>query len=835
MQKILIVDNDPIILRLLTKLLEEKHGHEVWVAPDGLTALNILKSVTPDVMFVDLIMPNISGERLCRIVRSLPALASVPIVVLSAIAAEVSHDVKAFGANACIAKGPFDKVAEYILAILDQISRGQVESLSTTVHGVDEIHQRQITKELLLYKKHLESIVGVMSEGVLELTPEGKIIFANPAAVVISGKTENKLIGLDFPSLVATKDRSRTNKMIAEAQSTRQSTPENLPITINGALVTLDIFPLNEDNEKKLFVLLNDVSEKKRVEKVLRRQNEYLSALHETALGLLNRLDMNELLEAIIERAAQLTDTQHSFIYLLEESTGKMELRLGRGFFKNLINLEAQLGLGLGGKVWESGKLLWVKDYANWHGRLPAKLFDAIGSVVGMPLYAGHAVIGVIGMAHLAEQQFTQDDISVLERFAELASIALDNARLYGDIRRKLSEREAADREKKQLQAQLLQAQKMEAVGTLAGGVAHDFNNILQAITGYTELLLLKQKSDDPGHKDLQAIKESALRASNLVKQLLVFSRKMENKYEAIQLNEIILDIAKMLERTIPRMVKIEMVLENRLELINADVTQLEQVLMNLGVNARDAMPDGGTITIKTRNAILDEAFCNTHVGAKPGEYVGLVVSDTGHGMEQEILNHIFEPFFTTKQRDQGTGLGLATVYGIIKGHGGFIYCSSEPRHGTTFDLYFPVLQTEVRTDVPQEDESAHLSQGQETVLLVDDEEIILDLGQRILESRGYTTLMATSGEEALKIYEAQRNEIDLVILDVSMPGMGGYKCLEGLIKLNPKVKTIISSGYSATGKVKAALESGASGFIGKPYMIAEMLHKVREILDMPA
>ncbi len=834
MQKILIVDNDPIILRLLTNLLK-KHGYQSLAAPDGLTALNILKTVTPDVMIVDLIMPNISGERLCRIVRSLPALASIPIIILSAVAAEFSHDFKAFGANACIAKGPFDKVAEHILAVLDKIGRGQFENQETMVHGVDEIHQRHVTKELLLYKEHLETIVGVMSEGVLELTLEGKIIFANPAAVAMSGKTEDKLFGVKLPGLVATRDRSRINKMLMDSQSGRQSTPENLPITINGAQATLDIFPLHYNDEKKIIVLLNDVSEKKRVEKVLRRQNEYLYALHETALGLLNRLDMNELLKAIIERAAQLTDTEHSFIYLLETNAGKMDLRMGRGFFESLITLEAQPGLGLVGQVWESGKLVWVKDYATWKGRLSATVFDALGSVVGIPLYAGHAVNGVIGLAHLDEQQFTQEDISVLERFAELASIALDNARLYGDIRHKLAEREAADREKKQLEAQLLHAQKMEAVGTLAGGVAHDFNNILQAITGYTELLLIKQEQEDPGYQDLQAIKESALRASNLVKQLLVFSRKMESKYEAIQLNEIILEIAKMLERTIPRMIKIEMVLENRLALINADVTQLEQVLMNLGVNARDAMPDGGTITIKTRNAVLDDTFCKTHVGAKPGEYVRLVVSDTGHGMDKEILNHIFEPFFTTKQRDKGTGLGLATLYGIIKSHGGFIYCYSEPRQGTTFDLYFPVLKTEARPAAPQEAEIRNLPRGQETILLVDDEEIILDLGQKILESHGYTTLMATSGEDALKIYEAQRNHIDLVVLDVSMPGMGGYKCLEGLIKINPKVKTIISSGYSATGKVKAALQTGASGFIGKPYMIAEVLHKIRETLDMQA
>jgi signal transduction histidine kinase/ActR/RegA family two-component response regulator len=541
---------------------------------------------------------------------------------------------------------------------------------------------------------------------------------------------------------------------------------------------------------------------------------------------------MNELLQAIIERSTQLADTDHGFVYLLDPQDGKMELRMGKGFFENVINLKVELGQGLGGKVWQDGRLLWIKNYASWHGRLPYKTLDAIGSVVGIPLFSGRDIIGVIGMAHLDDRSFSQEDISVLERLAELASIALDNARLYGDIRRKLAEHEAADRDKKRLEAQLLHAQKMEAIGTLAGGVAHDFNNILQAITGYSELLLLKSDPVDPDHKDLQAIKEAAQRASHLVRQLLVFSRKMENKYEAIDLNEVIIRIAKMLERTIPRMIKIEMVLENRLELISADVTQVEQVLMNLGVNARDAMPDGGTITIKTANAVLDEAFCKSHLGAQPGTYVLMVVSDTGHGMEKEVLDHIFEPFFTTKQRDKGTGLGLATLYGIVKSHRGFIYCSSTPGSGTSFEIYFPALPTQAVTPLKPSVETRQLPRGTETILVVDDEVAILDLAQEILENHGYSILLAKSGEEAIETYRNHRHRVDLVILDVGMPGMGGYKCLEELAKINPAIKTIISSGYSATGKVKAALQTGAADFIGKPYTLAGLLHKVREILD---
>jgi len=385
--------------------------------------------------------------------------------------------------------------------------------------------------------------------------------------------------------------------------------------------------------------------------------------------------------------------------------------------------------------------------------------------------------------------------------------------------------------EKKKLEAQLQQAQKMEAIGTLAGGIAHDFNNMLQAISGYTQILLMGKKASDPDYEKLEAIEKSAQRASDLTKRLLIFSRKVESKLRPVGLNQEIEQVSKMLERTIPKMINIELHLAENLKIINADPAQIEQIMMNLGVNARDAMPDGGRLIFETENVILDEQYCKIHLGARPGKYVKLSISDTGHGMDREILSHIFEPFYTTKETGKGTGLGLAMVYGIVKNHGGYIMCYSEPGEGTTFKIYFPIIEKEIKT-MESKEEKVPIKGGSETILLVDDEEAIRELGEDIFTRFGYTVLMASDGESALEIYSEKKEEINLVILDIIMPGIGGRRCLEKLLKMNPRVKVIIASGYSINGPTKEVLEAGAKGFISKPYDMRGMLKTVRKILD---
>jgi len=386
--------------------------------------------------------------------------------------------------------------------------------------------------------------------------------------------------------------------------------------------------------------------------------------------------------------------------------------------------------------------------------------------------------------------------------------------------------------ERKGLEAQLLHAHKMEAIGTLAGGIAHDFNNILQAISGYSQILLMGKKSDDPDYMKLEAIEKSAQKASELTKQLLIFSRKVQSELRQMDLNRSVETASRLLERTIPKMIHIDLRLDKGVHDINADPVQIEQIIMNLGINARDAMPEGGSLILETKDILLDEAYCKSHVGAMPGDYVQMRITDTGCGMDEPVLEHIYEPFFTTKAAGKGTGLGLAMVYGIIKNHDGYIFCSSKPGEGTTFDIYFPVLHAEGEKRTAEKKNDQQVSGGHEKILLVDDEQTIVEVVQDMLDRFGYRTLSADSGERAIEIFKSKGEPIDLVILDLNMPGMGGHKCLEELLKIDSGVKVIIASGYSDNKKVQETLNAGAAGFISKPYKYKDILQKVRETLD---
>ncbi len=396
-----------------------------------------------------------------------------------------------------------------------------------------------------------------------------------------------------------------------------------------------------------------------------------------------------------------------------------------------------------------------------------------------------------------------------------------------------VTERKRAEEALHRSETQLRQALKMEAVGKLAGGVAHDFNNLLTAINGHSEMCLRRLTPEDPLYRHVEGIRKTGDRAAALTRQLLAFSRKQILQPQVMDLNQIVVELSKMLQRLIGEDVDLLMGLEANLGKVKADPNQLEQVLMNLCVNARDAMPKGGKITIETNNVQLGEEFAGQQLSAPAGEYVMLAVSDTGCGMDAGTQARIFEPFFTTKEVGKGTGLGLATVYGIVKQSGGSIWVYSEVGQGTTFKIYLPSVQgnaERIKTDTVVSD----LSVGVETVLLVEDEEVVREMAMEILQECGYHVLQAKDGHEALQLAGQHDGEIHLMLTDVVMPRMSGRELSEQLTPLRPETRVLYMSGYTDDAIVHHGVLDEGTAFIGKPFSMHALARKVRETLDAP-
>ena len=383
-----------------------------------------------------------------------------------------------------------------------------------------------------------------------------------------------------------------------------------------------------------------------------------------------------------------------------------------------------------------------------------------------------------------------------------------------------------------QAEARLHQAQKMEAIGRLAGGVAHDFNNILGAMTGYCEILLEDLNDVDPMREDLEQMLRSCDRASSLTRQLLAFSRKQIMEPRVIDLNAVLSDMHKMLRRLISADIELVPLFSPSIDAIKMDPGQIHQIVMNLAVNAKDAMPTGGKFVIETKNVDLDKAFAEENIGAQEGPHVLLLVRDNGTGMDEEVLNRVFEPFFTTKEQGKGTGLGLATVYGIVKQNGGYIAVKSELDIGTTFSIYLPSVQEEV-TLTPQlpPEESTALPIAK-TILVVEDEPMMRKLMCRLLKKAGYEVLEAGHGGEALLLCEQFDGAIDLLLTDIVMPQMGGHQLAERLLALRPEVKVMYTSGYTDDAILQNGNFPEGTVFIQKPFTRRDFLAKVSEILD---
>ena len=390
--------------------------------------------------------------------------------------------------------------------------------------------------------------------------------------------------------------------------------------------------------------------------------------------------------------------------------------------------------------------------------------------------------------------------------------------------------RKQAEKALRQTEEQLRQSQKLEAIGRLAGGIAHDFNNQLAIILGYSDMLLDLLDANDPSRNRLGMIKEAATRAASLTRQLLAFSRKQVLEPCVLDLNSAVTELTKMLRPLIGEDIELALALDPALGSVKVDPTQIDQIIMNLAVNARDAMPEGGRLTIGTANVELDEGYSSEHVSVQPGPYAMLSITDTGIGMERETQTHIFEPFFTTKESGKGTGLGLATVYGIVKQSEGYIWVYSELGRGTTFKIYFPrVDEAALATALPKVS-SADLT-GWETVLVAEDEAILRELAGEFLVSAGYTVLDAPDGAQALEACERHPGPIHLLMTDAVMPRMSGAELARRIQTLRPDTKVLYVSGYADDAVFRNGLLEPGAAFLQKPFSKETLLLKLREIL----
>jgi PAS domain S-box-containing protein len=394
-----------------------------------------------------------------------------------------------------------------------------------------------------------------------------------------------------------------------------------------------------------------------------------------------------------------------------------------------------------------------------------------------------------------------------------------------------ITERKQIEQEKANLEEQLRQSQKIEAIGRLAGGIAHDFNNLLTVIKGYSQLSLVETEDGSPLKENLEEITKAAERAADLTRQLLAFSRRQILEMKVLDLNSLLMDLDKMLHRLIGEDIELITLLADDLGRVKTDPGWVEQIIMNLAVNARDAMPKGGKLTVETANVELDEAYARGHIAVKPGRYVMLSVSDTGVGMTPEVRQQVFEPFFTTKEKSKGTGLGLSTVYGIVKQSGGNIWVYSEPGQGTTFKIYLPRVDEpleELRERVVKEE----LPQGKETVLVVEDEQAVRQLAVRILKRQGYKVLEAPQGVDALLLCEERKEPIHLILTDVIMPGMSGRQLVDRCWQIRQDFKALYMSGYTDNAIVQHGVLVEGINYIQKPFTVEALARKVREVLD---
>jgi len=918
----------------------------------------------------------------------------------------------------------------------------------------------------------LDSIFRAAPTGI-GMVRERVIVAANQRLCDMLGYSQDELMNQSARMLYPTQEESDWVGKEKYEQIARQGTGtvETRWVRKDGGIidVLLSSTPIHlTDHSLGVTFTALDITERKAAEQTLKRQKSYLTALHDTALGLVSHLELDEVLDAIVQNTVALISGADGFVYIFDADTNEMVIKAASGSYaESLLGFRLKMGEGLAGKAAQSGRPIVVEDYQNWSERSNHPVFKDLRAALSVPIMSRDQLLGTIGMSCFgSDKRFHPEEVDIVSRFADLAAIALENARLYSQVQTELHDKQQmeaalraseqryrsvfentgtgtvlseqdttysmvnqgfadmlgyareeiegrkkwtemidpADHERllkihyqrrtdpekapktiesvlidrhgtrkdvlmkidlipgtttsvcsftditrmkkaeqtlrkyeqmvtsssdymalidrdytfqvvnapygvamgcavediigrpareifgqelfegyqkpkidqclkgegfhfkawyetpglgrryidtfyypsreeddtisgvvivgrditdlRKLEGQLLQAQKMEAVGTLAGGVAHDFNNLLMGIQGRTSLMLSEIDRSHPFGEHLEGIESYVKSAVDLTRQILGFARGGKYEVKPTDLNDLIKTQNRMFSRT-RKEITIRGKYAKDLWPVEVDQGQIKQVLLNLYVNAWQAMPGGGDLFLSTENVFLTKEETEP-IGFAPGRFVRVAVTDTGVGMDRPTMDRIFEPFFTTREMGRGTGLGLASAYGIIQNHGGWINVYSERGEGSSFSIYLPASAKSVEKETAP---SAFVKKGQGAILLVDDEEMILDVGSAMLEKLGYTVHAVGNGAEALQYYKAQRETIDLVILDMVMPKMGGGEVFDRLKAIDQDIKVLLSSGYSINGKASEIIDRGCVGFIQKPFNLAQLSEKVQSVL----
>ncbi len=812
-KKILVVDDNRLMREFMTKLLQGQ-GMKVYLAENGFEALDTLTNIQPDVIFIDLVMPKIDGGKLCRIIRNMAHLEDSFLVVISAAAAEIGEGYKEFGADACIAKGAFDQMGKHVLAVIEAAENQNDDALP--ILGAEKVRPRQMTQELLRRNRHLESIIDSISDGIIEIYSD-RVIYTNPAAGFLFGQPPETLIGTSFPQLFDDAYQSRITTLMVEDNIPPPGTVNTTIASGHGdRYVVVKRLSLVSEMDTHLF-LLTDVTELKKVDEKVQlahRKLEEEVAKRTADLTQTNLMLKREITErkkadlALAEsrkRFAQFMDHMPSLAFIKDLE--------GRYIYINRA-YEKLFGISPDDRLGKTDDELWPPGIA-------AKLKENDKQV----LTNNEAIIKVevIKIHNEIRHQ-------LVSKFPILKN---GNPHAVGGIAVDITRRVEAEEERFKLIEKLQDAREMEAIGNLAGGVAHDLNNILSGIVSYPELMLMDLHEDSSLRKPLLTMKKAGERAAATVQDLLVLARRDIPANAVINLNDIVDHYIRSRHHAglLSEHQDLQCVSDLAPDLLNIHGTRghLEKAVAHLVTNAAGNIKRVGQIRVTTHNTRLDHPL-DGYSEVVPGEYVVLKVCDDGNPFTPEQQERIFEPFFTSKVLGRNdTGLGMAVVWGTVRDHRGYIELLAD-EGGNAFALYLPAT-TDATLLAVDGDRTQEAIRGKgESILVVDDVKDQRDIARRMLEKLGYAVTTVTSGEEAIAYLKT--NPIDLVVLDMIMdPGIDGLETYQRILEIRPGQKAIIASGYSASDRVKRAQELGTGAYIKKPYLIEEIGHAVRREL----